>query len=1691
MLVSTTVTFDATVPIYMENLCCQAPEHAFAGRPDQRAERIYARHLLETIPMASLSDVKYRQETDSRSFKLFSFFFSGSTYKRKAFRCSFSPALHIHTIMATPSIPGIVWYSGALVITACVSALVLSVQRGLYHKRIQLEDNTIEHHLKLDVKRSPHVPYADSNRLNRITYLTALLTLVAALNLKTDVEQQQQQQQQQQVDMWAISSSAFIFVSWLYALVLALMSRRYQLPSRWGWVMNVHLCIFYSVAWIVSVYTLWQIASLQDLSWIQCLPYLLPAMLGLDLVFVTMTVKQGPPFLDEHGREVCNINVESIWGILYMNWCTKVVQVVSDKKAQLSDKDLPTLTPSFRAHNLFYTLGSSRGDNLILRLIKGNSGAMIMQVGLSFFASVLYYAPAFFMNRLLQFLQDYNDGVDFEHPVQYGVLIVLGMGASIVVLGIFVSQQWYYASCAVQAKVRSMLHVEIYRKSLRRRDLSVADVKDKDSSATETKENEKEDAAASSAGAIVNLMGTDASRIAEFCALWFVILSAPIELMIGIYFLYQLIGMACIYGLLIMVFILPVNHFNSKYFAKTQDRLMKARDKRVSLMTEVLQGIRQIKFFAWETNWEKRVMEARDAELAQLAITYINGIFFSLVWQGAPILVTLVSFFVFTKIQGNELTAPIAFTVISIFSELRFALNVIPETMIQSIQAYSSIKRIQKFLDEDEIESAVPQNPHQKVELSFDNATIGWKAPGTSDGDVTDNNSSNVEDSFILKEITAKFPNDELSLISGATGAGKTLMLLGLLGESVLLDGKVACPRVPLADTIESEIGSATADIDPEDWILDRALAYVSQTPWLQNASIRNNILFGLPYIESRYKETLSACALDKDMSILEDGDRTEIGEKGITLSGGQKARVALARAVYSRAKNVLMDDVLSAVDAHTAKHLYEQCLMGPLMKHRTRVLVTHHVRLCLKGCGLLVHITGGRASHVGSPAELRESGLLAQIIEEEDQQAEQEDTEEKAVEQVKPLAADEDEEEETAARTLIEEEGRASGAVKFRLYKVYFGMVGKTFFWIIMCLIVFGGRAIEIGESWWVKTWAEAYDHYPLENGSNATLAPLSAALNPRSYAFGSYILSGASESMSITEKPIHNGPSDGQLHLNYYLIVYCLITMSNVIVSALRYGYLYWGALRANKSLYADLLHRVFRAPLRFFDTTPMGRILNRFSKDFEAVDSKIPTDFMSFWITWLAIISAAVTVCCVLPAFILPMVVVITVNALIGMDYVSSSRELKRLDSVTRSPLFSVFTETIAGVATIRAFGATQQFLRTMMDCIDANARPFFYTWSVTRWVSVRYSMSSAAINFAACAFTLWNLGKLDVALAGFGLSFVLMFTDSMFWGIRQYTSLEMSFNAIERIVEFMEIDQEAPAITSIRPPPQWPAQGAIEVKDLEVRYAADLDPVLRDLSFSIKPREKIGIVGRTGSGKSTLALSFFRFVEASAGSIVIDGIDIKDLGTEDLRSNLTIIPQDPTLFSGTLRSNMDPFDQFDDESIYAAFRRVHLLPSEDDQHPSAANSVLESSNSSTHEVNANVFKDLSTMVSEGGKNFSQGQRQLLCLGRALLKRTGIVLMDEATASVDFETDKAIQKTIATEFSDSTILCIAHRLHTVIEYDRILVLDQGRIDEFDNPYTLISNPGSSFYKMCRNSGEFDSLFELAKSKHQLVNV
>ncbi|CDH57434.1 abc bile acid [Lichtheimia corymbifera JMRC:FSU:9682] len=1574
------------------------------------------------------------------------------------------------------SIPASLWLAVGVISTACVSALTISIQRAYDHKtKRQTESGPDPSPLHFDRKRDSSVPFSDVDRVPRLCFETAIITAISIYNLYLCVQALSDSNGSQQ--LYDVLGAAFVLAAWVYALALALTSQRYRLPNDWGFVINVHLCIVYFVSWCYcgwALYDTWR----ANPTWSNGMPKLVCFLFTCDLLYVTATIKRGAPFLDENDHIVSSVNVSSAFGFLFFTWIRPLVKHAY-KVRKLNDNDLPTLPPIYRGYNLFYIFGESRGHNLLRRIWDANRVAIILQVVLALISSVLYYVPHFYTNRLLKLIQDMGEGHRTENGVEEGFMIVIQQGISFVLLGLNIGQLWYWAASSLQVRLKAMLNIEIYHKTLRRLDSAIASGgQEKEESGKKTSEeddtkSEEEDEDVTSTGQIVNLMSTDSDRISEFSTWWFNAITCPAELVVGTYFLYTILGVSCFTGLGVMVLALPLNHYNAQLFAKTQDRLMDARDKRVSLMNEVLQGIRQIKFFASESNWEKRIMQSRAVELGYLRTAYISEALFQMVWQGLPILVTAIAFWSYTMLEGNELTASVAFTSIIVFDELRFSLIALPDIFIDGLQAWTSVRRIEKYLGQEEIEAPAPMNADEPVKIGFDNATVAWTASPNNNEESQSSSSSQDTcagpDGFILKDVNLHFPNDKLSLICGKTGSGKSLLLLGLLGEAMVTKGKVHCPRAPIATTVSATF-HVLEDIPEEEWILEHSLAFVAQTAWLQNASIRDNILFGLPYVEKRYQATLSACALDKDLSIFEDGDMTEIGEKGITLSGGQKARVALARAVYSRAKIILMDDVLSAVDAHTAKHLYRNCLMGPLMKGRTRVLVTHHVKLCLGGSDYLVHVDAGRTDIAGAPTELRQSGALASILDEDKE--DEDDVIEDEVEEVDPQpVATTTETNKKPPKALIEEEHRETGKIKMRLYSLYFKAGGSWLFWILVLFLVIGNRTLEIGESWWIKQWTST------ENDSNTTNMFSAAS-----------IMHDTSERSLPNYTPMIHHSDDDFVQVSglkghsvmYYLGIYVLITFSGVLATTLRFIAVFVGGLRASRKMYDDLLRRVFRAPLRFFDTTPIGRILNRFSRDFETIDSQVPHNMMSFVHTAITVVSTVILVGFAIPVFTIPMLTIIVLYIAVGAMFVVTSRELKRMDSVSRSPLFSHFSETIVGVATIRAFGVTRQFMQEMLKRVDTNARPYYYVWTANRWVSLQFFLLGAVISIGTGTAILLNLDYLDAAAAGFCLTFVLALHNNMFWCIRRYTSVEMNFNSVERVAEFMEMDQEAPAVTDVRPPSLWPSEGRVQVEDLEVRYAPDLDPVLKGISFNVNPREKVGVVGRTGSGKSTLALSFFRFVEASRGSIVIDGIDIKDIGTEDLRGNLTIIPQDPTLFSGTLRTNMDPFNQFSDDDIFTALRRVHLLPSAD----SLEADELE-------EVNANVFRDLETSVSEGGKNFSQGQRQLLCLARALLRRSHLVLMDEATASVDFQTDKAIQKTITTEFADCSILCIAHRLHTVIEYDRILVLDQGKIVEYASPLELISNSESVFHQMCRKSGEFDSLMALAKNKHQLVDV
>lgn len=754
---------------------------------------------------------------------------------------------------------------------------------------------------------------------------------------------------------------------------------------------------------------------------------------------------------------------------------------------------------------------------------------------------------------------------------------------------------------------------------------------------------------------------------------------------------------------------------------------------------------------------------------------------------------------------------------------------------------------------------------------------------------------------------------------------------------------------------------------------------------------------------------------------------------------------VAIARAVYSQAQTLILDDCLSAVDAHTAKHLYDHCLTGELVRHRTVILVTHHVSLCIKGADYVVVLREGEVAIADEPSAVIASGLLGDEFVPEDETA-LDAEEEHAIEGPIPVVPTSTKVADHSNKNakLVKDEARSEGSVSWIVYATYIKASGGYIYWILVLTCFCLAQGSIMGQDYWIRVWSSAY-------GSKET----HAAFN---------VLSEVSSLPYFANDSRLHAVAKPNIDVTYYLGIYFGIGLLALFMVTLRSLTLYNGSLRASRKMHSQLLDRILHAKVRFFDTTPVGRIINRFSSDMETIDQALAPQLAALVYSSIATICVVVVISAITPIFLIPGVLIAFVFWRIGLYYLKTSRDLKRLNSVSRSPIYVQFGESVTGVKTIRAFGAQNRFIEDNYERVDTANRPFIWMWATNRWLHCRVDVLGAFVGFCTGSALLVSRSWVDPGLAGLALSYSLVFTRHILWVIRCYAMNEINCNSVERVHEYLSIEQEPPAhIPETCPPPNWPESGAVKVQDLVMQYAPETPAVLRNINFETRPREKIGIVGRTGSGKSTLALSLFRFMEATQGKIYIDGVDISQLGLEDLRSRLTIIPQDPVLFSGTLRSNLDPFHQYDDAALYAALRRAHL------------------------QANSGETLTLDAPVTENGSNWSQGQRQLIALARALVKKSALIILDEATSSVDFDTDHQIQETIRSEFVESSLLCIAHRIRTVVDYDRILVLDHGEVVEFDTPYALITRPGSVFQQMCERSGEYSELLSLATGKHE----
>lgn len=1298
--------------------------------------------------------------------------------------------------------------------------------------------------------------------------------------------------------------------------------------------------------------------------------------------------------------------------------------------------------------------------------------------------------PPFFLQRIIGFISSKSS--ENPEPVHVAFLYALGMLGTQVFLA-FSQSASLMIGRRLSVRLRALLITLIFTKSLRRSGVNskIAEVVDSsdDGSSTDSKTPSKEDYQASaSTGKIANLVSNDVASLAEIGAYFhFLWPESAIQIILAGIYLYILLGYSALAGMFCIVIAVPIQSYLTALWARYQDLLMAAADKRLGLATEVINNIKVVKFFAWETNFLQKMQVLREAELTMLFKRLLVNIGESTVSFSVPIFVSIVTFYTHTKVFGKTLTAEEAFTALALFNVFRFPLSILVGMISGLLQSYVSLKRIECFLNEKETEKystlSVPRATAGDPVVGFKNATFTYDAKQEDTGPTVESST------FKLTGLDFAFPEGKLSLIIGRVGSGKGTLLLSLLGETTKLSGEAFLPS-PV---------SRVWGLDPAVE-LTNTTAYCPQQAWLLSDSIRNNILYGSMMNRTRYTEVLKACALAADLATFADGDLTEIGDKGTVLSGGQKARISLARALYSPAKVLLLDDVLSAVDSHTAQHLFNHVLNGPLMKDRTCILVTHAVDLCMPAASFVVSLDRGQVLFAGEPSLSKLASTLANLSENTEVQGNQSAPESNSHLTIENLVAAIPNEDEAiveiktrATQRLVEEEHQAVGAVSLKTYRLYYDCLGgfmPLFNTFILFILAELGNVLS---TWVLKQWAESNQTSP-----DPTSPIVSNWLTPSILA-SPQLSSAVPNLLYFHQDTLSEKDPDLEKRLDHYILLYLLTGMFALAFELIRETYFTCRSIIAGRKIYERLISTLLNAQVRFFDTVPMGRVLNRLSTDVRTVDRDLADALIYMAEDVLSTIAILVVVIAVLPmGFLVSTMGACLIYVAIGYLYLASTREIKRSESTSRSPIISLCTECLGGVTSIRAYGDIGRYTQQMFQLIDAYNRPFFMLWMCNRWLSCRIDTAAALFTFLVVMYMIQS--DMPAALSGFALSYVITLNTKTLWIVRWWSVNEINFNSMERIHEYLGVQQEPR--NGIQPPAAWPSkQGTIEVEGLTARYAPHLPPVLKSVSFSVKAGEKIGICGRTGSGKSTLALSFFRFIEAEAGRIVIDGLDISKLDLACLRSRLTIIPQESVLFSATIRWNLDPFSEHDDSRIWDALRRVGMAAPSVDLSHSGSHAGNPSCGSTGQDLQ--FITSLDMEVKEGGKNFSTGQRQLLAIARAILKleNSALLILDESTASLDAESDEKIQATIRSEMGDSTILCIAHRLKTIIDYDKVLVLSDGEVLEFDEPWKLlldedeqegqaagVAKKTSAFKELCLKSGHYDELKQSAMDAKKL---
>ncbi|CAG9107278.1 unnamed protein product [Plutella xylostella] len=1106
----------------------------------------------------------------------------------------------------------------------------------------------------------------------------------------------------------------------------------------------------------------------------------------------------------------------------------------------------------------------------------------------------------------------------------------------------------------------------------------------------------------SSAGLVVNLMANDVNRFDTGPLFLHYLWIGPVETVLMTAFLYRQLGMPAIYGSIVVFAVIPFQIFLGTRTAAYRRQTAERSDERVRLMKEIVMGMEVIKMYTWEHPFRQIIDTVRREEIYAIKRTsYIRGITMSFIMFTSRfgIFITLLLYVTFI----DRISVESVFFLTCYYNIMKQTMTLyFPQAIGQVAEMNVAVQRIREYLlseeckltihniDEDASKinikdepgaSKIVKNPVAMKEfaIEFENASSRWIRQEKDD----------------VKDINLQIPTSNLTTIIGAVGSGKSTLLHMILGELPCTSGSLKT---------------------------EGTISYAGQEPWLFIGSVRQNILFGQPFVKQRYMDVCRVCALERDISLFPHGDKTIVGERGVSLSGGQRARVNLARAVYKEADIYLLDDPLSAVDTQVAKHIFERCIKRYLIG-KTVVLVTHQLQF-IKSVDKIVIMRQGKILTDGNYNDVMAQDLdIIRLMEDNTREVKEEDE----ATQIKNAASVI----ETSAASLHRyrlstmlnassmadqrqvAEAQTAGRVSGSVYTNYF-YAGAACPCVALVLITFVlAQCCASAGDFWLSKWSYVEDQLTGDNTMDDLLW------------------------------------AEQGLQRSHYTLIFGVITLATILIALIRSFMFFSLCMRSSIKLHDKMFDCISHSPMSFFHANSSGRILNRFSKDMGAVDELLPQAMMDCFQIILNLIGVLIVILLVDLTLIIPITAALIIFYILRVIYIRTTGAVKRLEGITRSPVFSHLNATVLGVATIRSFG-TEQLLTQEFDRHQDLHSAAWYLF-ITSSRAFGYFLDVICLLFIICV-TFSCLMKSDAESSKVGLAITqsISLTGVFQWGMRQSAEMENQMTSVERVLEYTKLPQEdiLRASGDKKPPSGWPSQGHIVFSEVTLKYARDGDPVLHKLDFEILSQAKIGIVGRTGAGKSSIIQALFRLAYLE-GSIFIDGIDTSSVGLHDLREKVSIIPQEPVLFSGTMRKNLDPFDEYSDEVLIRALEDVELK-NEDEG-----------------------FGALYKQVSEGGTNFSVGERQLVCLARAIVRKNPILVLDEATANVDAQTDALIQTAIRVHFRSCTVLTIAHRLNTVIDSDKILVLDAGRLMEYDHPHILLRVRGGYFRKMVAETG------------------